>query len=248
MIDRDRHLDIEPPPPALQLRPEEDLRGARAVEYRDPPVAGCASRALGRSPGAAAQGQARRQRIPRRCPRAAVVGHAVPYGPRSPTTAPVPSFAIAPLTAPTSRTVWTNAPGRAGSPLMLIATSPMPKAYSMLNWPGRKEGVSPASGTSSSVEMSASSRRARCDPIRQRHERIELGCLAHVAPSRTRRGSACRRLPAVRPPRKKALHHLVAEMIIGLALVAQALGIDADRADQFHGAGIEPPAIRRHQP
>ena len=39
----------------------------------------------------------------------------------------------APLTAPTARTVCTIRSAVAGSPLMLIATSPSPNTYSMLN-------------------------------------------------------------------------------------------------------------------
>jgi hypothetical protein len=48
--------------------------------------------------------------------------------------------------------------------------------------------------------------------------------------------------------RQEALHHLVAEMVVRLALPAQARGINADRADQFDGTSVEPPAIGRDKP
>src|SRR3974390_2261407 len=50
-------------------------------------------------------------------------------------------------------------PPVAGPPLIEIGTSPVPNAPSMLNWPGRNANTSPAGGSSSSVTVSADSRR-----------------------------------------------------------------------------------------
>ena len=48
--------------------------------------------------------------------------------------------------------------------------------------------------------------------------------------------------------RQEALHHLVAEIVIRIAFAAQAGRVDADGAGHLHGAGIEHPAIGRHEP
>src|SRR6516162_287710 len=55
--------------------------------------------------------------------------------------------------------VCSTGPPAAGSPLIEIGTSPVPNAPSMLNWPGRNANTSPAGGSSSSVTVSADSRR-----------------------------------------------------------------------------------------
>ena len=58
-------------------------------------------------------------------PTAASTGHALPNGPRTPSTAPGFAAQIASVTAPTARTVWTSGPS--ASPETEIGTSPMPK-------------------------------------------------------------------------------------------------------------------------
>ena len=80
----------------------------------------------------------------------------MPNGPRTPITVPGPAPCSAPLTAPTSRIVCTSTPSpRSGRPLSDIATSPTPKAYSIMNWPGRGAGSGAASGRSRSVAQSS---------------------------------------------------------------------------------------------
>ena len=70
----------------------------------------------------------------------------VPNGPRTPTRSPTPSRQSAPVTGPTSRTVWRSGPASAGALLIEIAASPTPNAVSMLNWPERKDIRAPVSG------------------------------------------------------------------------------------------------------
>src|ERR1035437_8552730 len=48
--------------------------------------------------------------------------------------------------------------------------------------------------------------------------------------------------------RQKSLHHLIAEMMVRLALAAEARRIDADRPGEFHGARVERPAIGWDEP
>src|ERR1700746_3854356 len=92
-------------------------------------------------------------------PSASSSGQQLPYGPRTPTRSPGSRAHSARVAIPTSRMVCSTGPPAAGSPLIEIGTSPVPNAPSMLNWPGRKANTSPAGGTSSSVTVSADSRR-----------------------------------------------------------------------------------------
>ena len=59
---------------------------------------------------------------------ASSTGQALPKGPRTPMVCPGLQAASVLVTEPTSRIVWTRRSGAAGLPLMLIATSPAPKA------------------------------------------------------------------------------------------------------------------------
>ena len=103
--------------------------------------------------------------------------------------------------------------------------------------------------SSSSVTVSVSSRRDPLDPIDLRHERIGR-------PRRSRVSMLAidieelqpRRVQPLHQERQEALHHLVAEIVVRLAFAAQAGGVDADRARQLDGAGIERPAVRRDKP
>ena len=129
MIDRDGEIDVEPPPPALELVLEEDVVRLRAAEEEhEPAVARRARRGSGRSPGAAARGRGRRRRSPRRCrppPRPASRGRRA--------RARRPGRRASAASAPRRRgrrRGWCGpaAPRSAGSPLIEIATSPTPKA------------------------------------------------------------------------------------------------------------------------
>ncbi len=83
------------------------------------------------------------------------IGHAVPKGPRTPSTAPESLAQIASVTAPTARTVSTSGASRSRAPLTEMGTSPTPKTYTITNWPGATARPSPATGSSVSVHVSA---------------------------------------------------------------------------------------------
>src|SRR5208283_1833546 len=57
-----------------------------------------------------------------------------------------------------------------------------------------------------------------------------------------------RRVQPLHQDRQKALHHLIAEIMIGLAFFAQTCGIHSDRPRQPRGPGVRHPAVRRYQP
>ena len=91
-------------------------------------------------------------------PSAARTGQLVPYGPRTPTALPRPRVHSAWVTAPTSRMVCSTGPGRGGSPLIEIGTSPMPGAPQHVELAGL-EAERLAGGSSSSVTVSCDSGR-----------------------------------------------------------------------------------------
>ena len=111
VIDRHRDIHIEPLAPLFQLMAVKQVAGiAAAVKDGDAAIAIPVGEDVDRSRGAAARGRGRRRRSTTSEPSAASTGQPVPNGPRRPTIAPASSAASAPLTAPTSRTVWTNVP------------------------------------------------------------------------------------------------------------------------------------------
>ncbi len=61
------------------------------------------------------------------------VGQGRPKGPRTDSRWPTDASQIACVAIPTARTVWTSGPGRSGSPLIEIGTSPVPKAEIIVN-------------------------------------------------------------------------------------------------------------------
>ena len=148
--------------------------------------------------------------------------------------------------------VWTRRSGSAGSPLMLIGTSPTPNTESMLNWPGAKaRRPSPFSleverphvaarraGAGARARCAAPSDRQRSVADRRRQARAAID-IENLQPGR---------LQALDQDRHEALHHLVAEIVVGLALVAQAGRVDGDRAGELTAPGVEGPAIGRDQP
>ena len=179
-------------------------------------------------------------------PSAAATGQLVPNGPRRPIVAPVSSIAIAPLTAPTSRTVCTNASLFARSPLTLIGHLTNAENIEHIELPGLE--------CRSSSRRAARVRASRYRTVRAasgRRDRVcgrkASGAAAAIAPL----SLAISALPidvedlkrnlveALHEDRDESLHHLVAEMMIGLALAAQAGGVDADRPGEFDGAGVE---------
>ena len=158
----------EPPPPGLELAAVKDLLGAaRPVEQQDPAVA----RALGQQPV--------EDRAQRRQPQAAGDDHDVParglghwpahaeWAAHAERGAAL-SAASAAETGPTARIVWMRRSESAGSPVRLIGTSPMPKAVSMLNWPGTNPVAAgalptPSRASSTSRAVTAATRaRGRC--------------------------------------------------------------------------------------
>ena len=76
----------------------------------------------------------------------------VPNGPRTPIMSPGAAAHSARVTAPTARIVCTSSPP--DEPLTETGTSPTPKVYSMVNWPGRGGSIGSATGRSSSVTVS----------------------------------------------------------------------------------------------
>src|SRR5262249_26331334 len=148
----DRDLDVGVPPPAeARVGVEEGARRPRAAGR-----AGRRARAAAR-PGARPAPPPPPAPPPRPPPAAPSTGHALPNGPRRPSTRPGSEPQIAALTAPTERTVSTTGPGRPGDPLTEIGTSPIPKAYAITNWPGCTARPSPSTGSSARVHVSAAS-------------------------------------------------------------------------------------------
>ena len=120
----------------------------------------------------------------------------------------------------------------------------------MLNCPGCGANIVPVVGSSSSVHVSAVSRRGAgpctagapsvvpCDGQRLSH---------HRRLRRRREPEACR-VGAARAAPREAGHQLVAERRVRLALAAQAGAVELDRPDRRNGAGVEVPAVRREEP
>src|SRR6476620_2042983 len=77
-----------------------------------------------------------------------------PYGPRTPSRSPGAASHRALVTQPTSRTVWVRVPGRPGSPLIEIGTSPTPNAWSIVNWPAANGRALPSAAVRSRVTVS----------------------------------------------------------------------------------------------
>src|SRR4051794_40601941 len=154
-------------------------------------------------------------------PSASASGQDRPKGPRTPSTSPARAAQIAVVARPTARTVWTSVAGAAGSPLIEMGTSPAPPAESMVNWPGAKGSPSPPLGTSARVTVSSvSSRRAVTAKA--------AGTIA-AAPTSTSGGLAidveeleAGGLEALGRSGGEAAHELIAELVVGLALAAQA--------------------------
>src|SRR5947209_8474724 len=127
-----------------------------------------------------------------------------------------------------------------GSPEKLIGTSPTPNTLSMLNWPGSNPVQPPVSSARSSVCTPGAS----CWACSTRARR---GTISSVARRSARCGIEIENLQPcgvelLDNERRDALHHLIAKVVVGLALVAQTFGIERDRPRHLHGAGIEGPA------
>src|SRR5208283_2505018 len=124
---------------------------------------------------------------------------------------------------------------------MLTAISPTPNAYSILNCPGANAGRDPSYGASSSVAVSASSRRVRSTRYSCGRSASGRGCRASSALAVDIENLQLGRVQALREHRQEALHHVVAEVVIRLALVAKASGVDADRTRQGDRARVMHP-------
>src|SRR6266542_866613 len=176
----------------------------------------------------------------------------VPNGPRTPTTSPGAASCSARLTAPTSRIVWLSAPSPSdGSPLIEIAISPTPRAYSMVNWPGRKAGIGASTGSRRSVAES-------CVSSRREATRYGTGTIG----SRSSNGSHSTVTGApvqVEQPRPGALQALqdgleeaererVAQCRVRVGERLEPLCVQLDGGDLLSRDSAEVPAVRRHQP
>src|SRR5579875_9375 len=135
--------------------------------------------------------------------------------------------------------------GIAGSPLKLIGASPTPKAVSMLNCPGAKPVSAAPSSMISRVQVCGPSRRRRTT----RATRGTIGSIA-LSPmvAVDVEDLQPRRLQAPDQDRHQALHHLVAEIVVGFAFPAQTGGVHRDRPDAGQRPRIIAPAIGRDQP
>ena len=130
-----------------------------------------------------------------------------------------------------------------------IGTSPTPNAYSIVNWPG------------------ANVERARRRPARARASRCRASRASAARPGTARRHrpegarvtQLCRHAihveqPLPRPLQaldhdlREARHQVVAELRVGLALLAQAGAVEARRAHEREGARVEVPAVGREEP
>src|SRR5215207_8281947 len=180
-------------------------------------------------------------------PAGASTSHALPNGPRTPTTSPGSAAQIACVARPTARTVWRRRDVSAGSPLIEIGTSPAPPLESIVNCPGAKRNPSPPSGSSSSVQVSAVSRRLATTAngagtisagIRSAGNRVTID---------VEQLEACG-LQALLQRGRKATHQLIAELVIGVALAAQACTVERDETRRHGRASVEVPVVGREQP
>src|SRR4249919_3482191 len=120
----------------------------------------------------------------------------------------------------------------------------------MANCPGSASIVSPVDGSSSSVHVSAVSRPRL---------RTTYGW-GTIGPGEATRGSTAmaasveigepqaRRVQALEEHGGEALHQLVAERRVVLALAPDAGSVDDDRAHRRHSSRVEVPHVGREQP
>src|SRR5262249_55647064 len=180
-------------------------------------------------------------------PRPSSTGHAFPYGPRTPRTAPGAAAQIASVTAPTARTVWTSrGPSVRDTE---TGTSPPPKAESIVTCPGATSSGGPPSGSSSSVHVSCVSRRRRTT----RKGRGVIGA-SSLSGSATAAITVDVEQPEAGPLQplhedlREARHQGVAEGRVGLALAADAGAVKRGRAHRPERPPVEVPAERREEP
>src|SRR5450759_1524954 len=183
-------------------------------------------------------------------PSASRTGHGRPNGPRTPRISPGPARQIAFVARPTARTVCTRGPSPSGSPPIEIGTSPAPKADSIVNCPWANSRRAPERGLSSSVHVSEVSRRVA----------VTANGWGTIGPGSADGASACwsmavdveelkaRRLQALGHRRGEAPHQLVAELVIGLALAAQANAVERHDGRRLGRPAIELPEIGLEQP
>ena len=121
----------------------------------------------------------------------------------------------------------------------------------MLNCPGRNGAVRRRRPRASSVKVSCVSRTTR----RMRAGRGTIGLAgAAIHPAASRSVAVDveelepRRLQALLHDVREALQELVAEVVVGLALAAQALAVERDGARRLDRARVEHPVVGRDEP
>src|SRR5271165_4203013 len=185
-------------------------------------------------------------------PSSSDTGQWLPYGPRMPTVSPCFSIPMALVTTPTLRVVCDSRDDSDGSPLIEIGTSPTPKTYTMLNCPGRNEiFVVSSLGTSSSVKVSSVSRFSRS--IRNSSGTMGSVMVRSATSASIMAGINVHQLqPGRIQPRRNNIHeaieHFVSEIMVFLALGAQALGVEHQRSRALQCPRRKMPAIRRRDP
>ena len=153
-------------------------------------------------------------------------------GRAGPTTAPASSFAMRSADrANIADGVDERAASSAGSPLMLIAHFADAECVEHVELPGlERRPRARDSGASSSVTVSVklATSRGRPDKAPARMDREARAKLTSVLSHRRRGFAACVAWSRCHENGQKALHHRIAEMMIGIALPAQALCVHAD--------------------
>src|ERR1039458_6019198 len=176
------------------------------------------------------------------------IGQGRPNGPRTPRTSPKGASQIACVARPTARTVCTSGPSPPGSPLIEIGTSPVPNAESIVNCPGANARRAPARGWSSSVQVSEVSCRFPATVNGTGTIGPDSGAPPAKAVVRASGDPSMavdieelqlRRLQAFDQRRRKSSHELIAKLVVGLALAAQAGAVEGHHARRFARAAIE---------
>src|SRR5690349_13579639 len=119
----------------------------------------------------------------------------------------------------------------------------------MVNWPGSGTTRAPSTGSSSSVQVSASSRRRFAT----------LKGAGTIGPAAVAASAAMAIAVDVEEPQPRPLepadhdlgearHQVVAELWVALALAPQAHAVEAGRAHEGERAGVEVPPVRGKEP
>src|SRR5581483_2505236 len=172
-------------------------------------------------------------------PRSPATGHPWPNGPRRPIIVPGAADVSAAVTSPTFRVVWVMRP--CPRALTDIGTSPLPKAYSMLNWPGST--AIPSSMSMLTVSW-FSRRRATIFTGRGAANGASADCSVAIYVQQLE----LRLLEVADRDVREPAHHVVAELVIRGALLAKALAVQAHDSRELHRDCVGVPSVGLEEP